>query len=313
MKPEIAVITSLYAPTLAQLEREYVVHELWSAADRDAVIRNIAPRVRALVTTGFVGFKRADLDPFPQLELVACFGNGHNTYDLVAAQERGILVTNTPDPTSDTVAELAVGLLVTLMRRICEGDRYVRAGLWERSAFPLGHGLRGKTCGIVGLGNIGRGVAQRVEAFGMSACYHGPREKAGVPYRYHADLERMAKESDCLVIACPATPRTRNLVDARILDALGPEGFLVNVARGAVVDEAALISALEHKRIAGAGLDVYWDEPRVPDKLMAMEHVVVVPHIGSSTVEIREERGAKLLANLRAHFAGKPVIDPVSV
>ena len=146
----------------------------------------------------------------------------------------------------------------------------------------------------------------------MSVCYHGPREKQDAAFPYFPDLESMAREADCLVVCCPLTPETRNLVDARILDALGPEGFLVNVARGPVVDEAALLAALANKRIAGAGLDVFWDEPRVPAALTEMENVVLVPHIGSSTREIREERGKKLLANLRAHFAGKSVLNPLA-
>ena len=178
--------------------------------------------------------------------------------------------------------------------------------------FPPGRGLIGKTCGIIGLGRIGRGIARRAEAFGMAVCYHGPHQKADVAYPYFSDLAGMAREVDCLVAACPDTPETRGLIDARVLDALGPEGFFVNVARGAVVDEQALLEALREKRIAGAGLDVYWDEPRVPAELMEMDHVVVVPHMGSATREIREERGRKLIANLRAHFGGKPVPWPLT-
>lgn len=314
MKPEILVITPLYAPTLARLERDYTVHKLWTAGDPDAYARDVGARVRAMVTTGFHGFRRADLDPLPHLEIVACFGNGHNTYDLTAAKERGIVVTNTPDRTSETVAELAVALLLATSRRIAESDRYVRAGRWTGGpgSFGLGHTVMGKTCGIVGLGNIGRGIARRVGAFGMSVCYHGPREKRDVPLRYYADVHEMARDADCLVIACPETPQTRNLIDQRTLDALGPGGLLVNVGRGAIVDQAALVAALREKRIAGAALDVYWDEPNVPPELVAMAQVVLAPHIGSSTVEIREERGELLLANLRAHFAGEPVLNPVT-
>lgn len=175
----------------------------------------------------------------------------------------------------------------------------------------MGRDLGGRTCGIVGLGGIGRGIARRAEAFGMTVCYHGPHRKADAPYAYYADLEATAAASDCLVLACPLTPATRDLVDARILAALGPEGFLVNVARGPVVNQEALLAALREKRIAGAALDVFWDEPNVPEELMAMDNVVLQPHMGSSTVEVREERGRKLLANLRAHFAGKPVPNPL--
>ena len=314
MKPEILVITPVYGPTLAQLEREYAVHKLYAAENRVAFVREIAPRVRAAVTTGFVGFKRADIEPLPKLEIVACYGNGHNTYDLAAAKERGIVVTNTPDPTSETVAELAVTLLLTVSRRVVESDRYTRVGRWTGGpgSFGLGHTVMGKTCGVIGLGNIGRGVARRCEALGMSVVYHGPRAKADVSYRYYASALDMARDADVLIVTCPLTTQTRGLVDARAIEALGPNGYVVNVGRGPIVDQQALIGALRDKRIAGAALDVYWNEPEVPEELKAMDNVVLVPHIGSCTVEIREERGEKLLANLRAHFSGKPVLNPVT-
>jgi lactate dehydrogenase-like 2-hydroxyacid dehydrogenase len=206
-----------------------------------------------------------------------------------------------------------MGLVVAVMRRICESDRFVRSGQWLTRTMAMGRELGGKTCGIVGLGAIGRQVAKLAQAFGMSVRYHGPRRKDDTAWPYHTDLEELARLSDCLVVTCPLTPATRGLVGARILDALGPDGFLVNVARGPVVDEQALIAALRGGRIAGAGLDVYWDEPRVPAELLAMENVVLTPHMGSSTREVREERGRKLLANLRAHFGGQPVPNPISL
>lgn len=312
MKPEILVTRPLYPPTLAELEREFVVHKLWTARDPAALIREVANRVRGVVTTGLAGFTRAEMEALPRLEIIASFGNPAPTVDLAAAKERGIIVTNTPDHIIPVVADLALGLLITIMRRIVECDRYVRAGKWPQGAVPVGRTLGGKTCGIVGLGRIGREIAQRVSACGMAVCYHGPHRKDDVPYRYYPDLEAMARDADCLVVICPLTSATRNLIDEKILQALGPEGFLVNVARGPVVSEEALIRALREKRIAGAALDVFWDEPHVPAELMAMENVVLLPHMGSSTFEIREERGRKVLANLRAHFAGKPVLTPIS-
>jgi len=302
----------IYAPVLAALEGEFTVHKLWTARDPDAFMQEVSGRVRGAVTTGLLGFSRSRFDALPKLKIVACFGTPHGTVDLAVAKERGVVVTNTPDTINETVADLAMGLLVAVMRRICESDRFVRAGKWLKSAPLAGREVHGKICGIVGLGRIGRAIAKRAEAFGMAVCYHGPRQKPDAAWPYHSDLESMARAADCLVVCCPLTPASINLVDARILDALGPEGFLVNVARGPVVDEAALIAALGSRRIAGAGLDVFWDEPRVPAELLAMEHVVLVPHIGSSTQEIREERGRKLLANLRAHFAGKPVLNPLA-
>jgi lactate dehydrogenase-like 2-hydroxyacid dehydrogenase len=309
MKPAILALTPFYKPTLDALECDYILHKLWEAPDPDALIKRVASNVRGIVTTGLLGCKRAHIDALPKLEVIACFGTSHGSLDLPAAKERGIVVTNTPDWTVDAVADLAIGLLIAVMRRIGEADRFIRAGKWSAGAFPMSTDLRGKTCGIIGYGGIGSAVAKRVTAFGMSVCYHGPREKPGVAHPYFADLLKMAQAVECLIVTCPETPATRKSVDARILDALGAQGFLVNVARGAIVDEAALIQALKEGRIAGAGLEVFWDEPRVPSELLAMEQVVLAPHIGSSTREIREHRGATLLANLRAHFAGEPVPD----
>jgi lactate dehydrogenase-like 2-hydroxyacid dehydrogenase len=313
MKPEILVITPIYAPTLAELEREYAVRKLWTAQNPDEYLRKECGNVRGLVTTGLFGFNRSHIEALPRLEIIACFGNPHGVAaeHRAAAGSRRVVVTNTPDSITELVADLALGLLVAVMRGIVRADRFVRAGKWPAGPFPPGRGLGGKTCGIIGLGAIGIAVAKRIERLGMSVCYHGPRRKAGVAYPYYADLEAMARASDCLVVSCPAMPETRNLVNGRVLDALGPQGYLVNVARGSVVDEQALIAALKEKRIAGAGLDVYADEPNVRAELVAMEQVVLTPHIGSTTQEIRDERGAKVLANLRAHFAGKPVLNPV--
>lgn len=313
MKPELLVATPIYPPTLAALERDYIVHKLWLADDPRGLLGEVAGRVRAVVTVGSVGLAPGLIESLPALEIIACFGTPHGTVDLATANARGIVVTNTPDSITEAVADLAIGLLISVMRRICETDRFVRLGKWLAGLPPLGSDLRGKTCGILGLGAIGRAVARRAEACGMSVCYHGRREKPDVSYPYHADLEELARRSDCLVVACWLTPETRSIVNSQILDALGRDGFLVNIARGPVVDEAALIAALKNGRIAGAALDVYWEEPRVPAELVAMENVVLVPHIGSSTREVRKERGEKLLANLRAHFSGEPPLHPLPV
>ena len=307
MKPGILALTPLYAPTLAALEREFIVHKLWEEPDADACLKAVSANVRGVVTTGLVGCGRRRIDALPKLEIIACFGEGDDMLDLAAAHERGIVVTNTRNSMIETVADLALGLLLATMRRIAECDRFVRAGRWKSGPPALGSGLTGKTCGIVGLGKIGAAVARRAAACGMQVCYHGPREKANDGYSFYAYLEALARASDCLVVSCPSTPATQKIIDARILNALGADGFLVNVARGAIVDEQALIAALREGRIAGAGLDVFWDEPQVPAELAKMEQVVLVPHIGSYTREIREERSAMLLSSVRAHFAGKPV------
>ena len=313
MKPELLVVTPIFPPTLAALERDYIVHKLWLAKDPRALLDAVSGRVRGVVTVGSIGLGPGLIEFLPGLEIIGCFGTPHGTVNLAAAHARGVVVTNTPDSITQAVADLAIGLVIAVMRRICETDRFVRAGKWLAGLPPMGSDLRGKTCGILGLGAIGREVAKRAEACGMSVCYHGRREKPGVSYPYHADLEELARRSDCLVVACWLTPETRGLVNSRIFDALGPDGYLVNIARGPIVDEAALITALKNRRIAGAALDVYWEEPQVPAALVAMENVVLVPHIGSSTREVREARGEKLLANLRAHFSGKPVLNPLPV
>lgn len=247
----------------------------------------------------------------PRLELIACFSKRPEGVDVDYAKSRGILVTVVPGSIAAPVAELTFGLLIALMRKIAEADRFVRAGNWLSGPYGMGRGVNGKRCGIVGLGEIGGEIARRAESFGMSVCYYGPREKQGVPYPYHSSLEHMAAACDCLFVTCAATRATQNLIDERILRALGPEGYLVNVARGSVVSQSALLAALSRGWIAGAGLDVYWDEARVPEALVSMDNVVLAPHIGSSIVEVREERGRNVLANLRAHFSGKPVLTPV--
>ncbi len=312
MKPEILVIARIFPPTLAALEREYTVHNLCTEREPEAVMREVAGGVRAAVTTGLVGFDRTRMEALPKLEIIASFGTPNGTVDLAAAKERGVIVANTPDSIQELVAELAMGLALAIMRKVCETDRFVRAGKWVSGPPPMGRGLIGKTCGIVALGRIGRGIARRAEAFGMSVCYHGPRRKDDVSYPYYSDLEEMAGRAECLMVTCPLTPATRGLITERVLNALGPDGFLVNVARGPVVDEQALIAALKERRIAGAALDVFWDEPRVPEQLFPMENVVLMPHMGTATLDVREERGRKVLANLRAHFSGQPVPYPLA-
>ena len=311
MKPELLVLLPIFAPTLAVLEQQYVVHKLWAAADKQALLKEVAPRVRGVVTTGLGGCDVATMQALPKLEIIACFGSPRHTLDVAAAHARGIVCTRTPDAITESVADLALGLLIDVMRRIAVSDRFIRAGGWEKELARPGNEVHGKRCGIVGFGAIGQGVARRVSGFDMSVCYYGPRKKE-VSHSYFNDLAAMAQAVDVLVVCCPLTPQTRDLVDVKVLDALGAQGFLINVARGPVVNEQALISALQEKRIAGAGLDVFWDEPRVPAELTAMENVVLAPHIGSSTQEVRVERGRKVLANLEAHFSGQAVPYPIT-
>ncbi len=309
-KPEIVVLLPIFAPTLAALEERYTVHKLWTVPDRDAFLTTVAPRVRAVVTTGLFGCDAATMDALPKLEIIACFGAPRTSLDVAAAHARGIICTRTPDNIAEAVADLALGLMIDVMRGVTRGDRFIRAGLWEKGIARPGYEVRGKQCGIVGLGRIGQFVATRVQAFGMAVSYFGPRRK-DVPFLYVDNLEVLARTVDVLIVCCPLTSETRGLITANVIDALGKEGFLVNVARGAVVDEAGLTQALRDQRIAGAGLDVFWDEPRVPQVYREFDNVVMAPHIGTNTIEVRAERGRKMLANLAAHFAGQPVPFPV--
>ncbi len=309
-KQHLLVLFPIFAPTLAALEDLYTVHKLWLVPDRDAFLREVAPQIRAVVTSGLGGCDAATMQALPNLELIACFGSSRQTLDVAAARARGIVCARTPDSISDAVADLALGLMIDVMRRIAVSDRFIRAGRWEKELARPGNEVRGKRCGIVGFGRIGQGVAKRAQAFDMAVSYYGPNKKES-PLPYFSDLVVMAGEVDVLVVCCPLTEQTRNLVNAKVIEALGHGGFLVNVARGPVVNEAALISALQEKRLAGAGLDVFWDEPRVPAALLDMDNVVLVPHIGSSTQEVRVERGRKVLANLEAHFVGQVVPYPV--
>jgi len=311
MDRDLLILTPIYEPTMRALAERYRVHKLWEQPDPQAYLGVPHPEIRAVVTSGVSGFRGEQIACLPNLEIVACFGVAHGTLDLACARGRGIVVTNTPDNSTDTVADLALGLMLSVMRRLGEADRFLRAGAWEKSQFPMATGLTGKTCGLVGLGNIGRAIARRAEACGMRPAYYGPRRKPDVKYPYFETVEALAGEADCLVVACPERPDTRNLVNAGVLRALGREGFLVNIARGSVVDEDALIAALKDGVIAGAALDVFPDEPRVSPELVAMDNVVLTPHIGTSTNEIRRERSDLVLANLEAHFSGKAVLTPV--
>lgn len=310
VKPELLVLLPIFPPALAALEARYVVHKLWLAPDRDAFVRSVAPRIRGVVTSGLAGCDLATMQALPHLEIIACYGSPRSNLDVAAARARGIVCTRTPDDITQSVADIALGLMLGVMRRIAAGDRFVRAGRWEKELERPGSEVRAKHCGIVGFGAIGQAVARRAEAFDMRVSYYGPRKK-DTPYAYYGDLTALARESDVLVVCCPLVAETRDLVDASILNALGSEGFLINVARGPIVNQASLISALQEKRIAGAGLDVFWDEPNVPAELMNLDNVVMVPHIGSNTEEVRVERGHKVLANLEAHFAGRSVLHPI--
>ncbi len=294
------------------LEERFNVITLWGHEDPEAFIQEHKEEIQAIVTDHIFPVRKELIENLPNLEIIATDSVGFSHIDIETAKEREIKVTNTPDVLSECTADTALCLMMAVMRRTCEADLFLRVGKWFHGDMPLGRRPRGKLCGIVGLGRIGKEIATRCEAFGMEIAYHG-RTKQDVPYRYYPDLQRMAEDCDVMILSCPGGPATANLVDSHILEALGQEGFLINVSRGTVVDEPALIAALQGGVIAGAGLDVYLDEPNVPEELISMDNVVLLPHIGSATVETRTEMGQLVVDNIAAHFEGKPLLTEVKI
>lgn len=296
------------------LRQHFTVHDLADTDNPEAFLAEVGPQVRGLVVPGFRGFDRALLDKLPQVEIVSVWGAGISELDLAAAGERNITVTRTPDESKVAVAELGLGLMLAAARWIPDSDRVVRSGDWERQGYPrMGVGLAGRRCGIVALGVIGRFVAERAAAFGMEIAYHGPQKKDDVAYRYEPDLATLARDSDFLVLCCPDTPETRGLIDADILAALGSGGTLVNIARGPVVDEPALIEALESETIRAAALDVYANEPHVPERLRRSDRVVLVAHIGTQIQDVRDKRKRFFIQNLQDHFEGRAIMEAARV
>jgi lactate dehydrogenase-like 2-hydroxyacid dehydrogenase len=276
-----------------------------------AAFAKVAPLVRAVAGSGDSRVSAELMAQLPALELISIMGVGYDGVDVAAAKARGVMVTHTPNVLNDDVADLAISLMLCAARQLPAADRFVRSGQWLKGPMPLARKMSGARLGLVGMGRIGQAIAQRAQAFGMQIAYHTRSPKAGVPYAYHADLLSLARDSDFLVLITPGGAGTRHLVNAQVLQALGPKGILVNVARGSVVDEAALIEALEGGVIGGAALDVFEDEPRVPQRLMDLPQVVLVPHIGSATGQTRQAMADLAFGNLREHFAGRPVLTPV--
>jgi hydroxypyruvate reductase len=309
-KPEILAVANFWPPYRASLDGAYTVHDRLHERD-PAAFAAVAPRIRAIAGSGESKVPRALIEQLPALEAIVVFGVGYDGVDVAAAAERGIAVTNTPDVLNDEVADLAMALVLAVARRIPEADRYVRDGAWANGPMPLARKVSGARLGIVGLGRIGRAIAKRAEAFGMSIAYTARNRRDDVAFAYHPTPAALAAEVDFLVVITPGGAGTRKLIDAAVLAALGPQGYLVNVARGSVVDEQALVAALEAKTIAGAGLDVFENEPHVPDALKAMPNVVLTPHVGSATQQTRQAMADLAFGNLQAHFAGEPLKTPV--
>ena len=307
MKPDIVLTTRIFPPTQAILEKEFACHKLHEASDREALLKEVAPRVRAVATFGAAGANAQLMDALPKLELISNFGVGVDAIDLDAAKKRGIIVTNTPDVLNDCVADTAMALTLNVMRKYPQAEAYLRSGFWAaRGDYPLTTSLGGKSMGILGLGRIGEAIAKRALAFGMKIRYHN-RSRKDVPYPYDADAVALAKNSDVLMIATPGGSATKAMVGAKVLDALGPKGYVVNIARGSVIDEPVLLQYLQQNKIAGAGLDVFANEPRISPAYFALDNAVIFPHVGSATNETRTAMGNLQIENLRLHFGGKPV------
>ncbi|ARP78795.1 2-hydroxyacid dehydrogenase [Bordetella genomosp. 6] len=311
---DVLMVGPLLPALAAEVRQRYRAHHWWEAADPARLLAEHGERIRAIVTTARFGATRALIESLPRLEVIVSFGVGLDPIDMDAARERGIVVTNTPGVLEDCVADTAMSLVLSVARRICELDRFVRSGGWRAATPPLGRRLAGRCCGILGLGSIGLKIARRAEAFGMEVAYHNrrPRQDAPAHYRYCPDLPTLAARSAFLVLAVPGSAQTHRLVDAAILDALGPDGVLINVARGSVVDEAALVDALRDGRLGGAGLDVYQNEPEVPAALCAMDNVVLLPHVGGSTVETRQAMAQLFMRNLDGWFERRQPATPVT-
>jgi len=310
-KPDIIFTGKGHAATQATLEAEFTVHKLFESNEKEKFLRERADRIRGIASFGHMPVDGRLMDALPKLEVICNFGVGVDQINLDDAKARKIIVTNTPDVLNECVADTALALVMNTLRRLPQSEAYLRAGKWATGGpYPLATSLGGKTLGILGLGRIGEAIAKRAMACGMKIRYHN-RNKKDVPYPYDPDPVTLAKNSNVLMIVTPGGAETRGLVGAKVLDALGPKGYVCNIARGSVIDEPVLLRYLQENRIGGAGLDVFVDEPRVPPAFFTLENCVLFPHVGSATMETRKAMGDLQIANLRAHFSGKSVLTRV--
>ena len=304
MSKDIMLVSSVPTFMMNDLQQEYVLHDLAHILDPEAFTK----------VTAFVGFgsmakvDRKLLAMFPNVKMISIFGVGYDGIDVAAAQERGIQVTHTPDVLTDDVADLAMGLILSIGRRIPQSDKFVRNADWVSEPFTMTHKVTGTRLGVVGLGRIGQAIAKRAAAFDMTIAYTGRRAKTNAPFRYYPTASELAANSDYLVVAVPGGDDTKNMINAQVLKALGPKGIVINIARGSVVDQTALIQALKDKSIAGAGLDVFWDEPNIDPQFFKLQNVVLTPHNGSNTYETRRAMADLALANLKAFFDERPLL-----
>ncbi len=309
-KPEILTVAKLWPPYLEELQQTYVVHDRTHELDV-AAFAQIAPRIKAIAGGGESQVTRDLMAQLPALEMISVFGVGYDRYDVAAARERGIPITNTPDVLTDDVADMGISLMLAVARTIPQADKYVREGKWPSGPMPLARKVTGARLGIVGLGRIGSAIARRAAGFDMSIAYTSRNKVTDSPYTYYPTPAALAAEVDFLMVITPGGAGTKGLINAEVLKALGSNGYLINVARGSVVDETALITAMHSNVIAGAALDVFENEPHVPAALCAMSNVVLAPHVASATWQTRRAMADLAFGNLQAHFAGKPLLTPV--
>lgn len=312
MKPFLLqTVPFISAEGRERLTTGFEVHPLPREADRPRFLKEYGERYVGLVTAGGFGADAALMDTLPNLRVIASRGVGFDTIDIAHANRRGIAVSNTPDVLSDCVADLAFGAALAIGRRFCEADRFVRRGDWAHGRLPMATRVSGKRLGILGLGAIGRVVAKRAAGFAMPIAYHNRRPVSDVPYRYEESPASLAEWADFLVVTVTGGPETRHLVSRAVLEALGPEGYLVNVSRGSVVDQEALVEMLQTRRIAGAALDVFEKEPHVPAALTALDNVILFPHMSSSTNETFAVMEGLVVDNLRNFFTHGTLVTPV--
>ena len=311
LRPDVLMIGPYPAWDMEPLTQAYTLHRLWEAADRQQFVTAHAASVRAIATRGELGASAELIAAMPKLELIACYGVGTDAIDLPAARARGIRVTNTPDVLTGDVADIAVGLALALMRRIPAADAHVRSGAWATGSMGLVRRLYGKRVGVVGFGRIGATVARRLHGFDVEIGYFDMAPSASSPHTFFGNLADLAGWCDLLIVTLAGGAATQGIVNALVLQALGKDGFLVNVSRGTTVDEPALLDALERQTIAGAALDVFWNEPRIDPRFMVLSNVLLQPHHASGTFETRRAMGRLVRDNLHAHFSGQPLLTPV--
>jgi lactate dehydrogenase-like 2-hydroxyacid dehydrogenase len=313
MKPDILYLGKFPDATVAELNRRYNVHHFALLPKPEDILADVAQRIRGVATEANRGLTRALLDKLPNVEVISVFGVGTDAVDLKAAKARGIPVTNTPGIIGPEVADLAIGMMLASARRIVEAEHYARSGDWaKKGPMPLGRSVANQTMGVIGLGGIGRAIADRAVTFRMKVLYNATREKKDVPYTFVGDPVELARQSDYLMVACTGGPQTRHLVSKAVIDAVGPEGTLINVARGTVVDEEALIDALASKRLGWAALDVYASEPDFDPRLLDFPNVLLQPHHGTGAIETRTAMGQLMIDNLAAGLEKKPLLTPVA-